>query len=195
MFDKFLNHIEKYASISEEEAEFAINNFPLMKYQRNEVFFREGNIAKSIFFVIEGCVRLFYNVDGDEKTAYFFMEGKFFCANESFLKNIPAKENFQALENTTIMSFPKLLDVTQFKRFPSYQMIERYALIDELITNNRIIESFVSKSPEERCIELLKTNKELFQRVHQHYIASYLGISPQSLSRIRKRISNSFQKP
>ncbi|OHX64557.1 Crp/Fnr family transcriptional regulator [Flammeovirga pacifica] len=189
MLDKFRQLIEKYASISEEEAKFAVNHFPVEKHDKNEVFFKEGSIAKTVYFVIEGCVRIFYNVDGNEKTAFFFTEGKFFCANESFLNNTPARENFQALENTTIMSFPKSFDVAQMEKFPNFEMIEKYALIDELITNNRIIESFVTKSPEERYIDLLKTNKALFQRVHQQYIVSYLGISPESLSRIRKRIA------
>lgn len=193
-FGKFLKHITKYAPLTEEEAEFARNHFPIKKYSKNEVFFKEGNTARSIYFVIEGCVRLFYSVDGNEKTAYFYTEGKFFCANESFARNTSARENFQALESTTIMLFPKSLGDELFETFPNFEMVERLALIDELITNNRIIESFVSKSPEERYIELLKTNKELFQRVHQQYIASYLGISPQSLSRIRKRITkNSSQ--
>jgi CRP/FNR family transcriptional regulator, anaerobic regulatory protein len=189
MFDKFLDLINQYISISEEEAEFAKNHFPLKSYSKNEVFFKEGNIATSIYFVVEGCVRLFYNVEGNEKTAFFYTEGKFFCANESFVKNTTARENFQALENTTIMSIHKSFDIKLLKKFPNFEMIERYALLDELITNNRIIESFVSNSPQERYIELLKTNKEIFQRVHQQYIASYLGISPESLSRIRKRIT------
>ena len=189
MFDKFLKHISKYILLTEEEAEFARNHFVIKKYSKNEVFFKEGNIARNIYFVIEGCVRLFYSVEGNERTAYFYTEGKFFCANESFAKNTPARENFQALENTTIVLFPKSLNDKLFKTFPNFEMVERLALVDELITSNRIIESFVSKSPEERYIELLKTNKALFQRVHQQYIASYLGISPQSLSRIRKRIA------
>ncbi|MBB6461988.1 Crp/Fnr family transcriptional regulator [Flammeovirga kamogawensis] len=190
MLNKFVTHINKYAPITTEEAEYAFAHFPVKEYKKNEVFFKEGSVATNIYFVIEGCVRLFYNVDGNEKTAFFFTEGKFLCANESFIKNTIAKENFQALENTTIMLFPKTLDPTIFTKFPNFEMIEKYALIDELITNNRIIESFVTKSPEERYIDLLKTNKALFQRVHQHYIASYLGISPQSLSRIRKRIAS-----
>lgn len=190
MFDKFIKHINQYLSLSKEEIEFAKNHFPLKEYSKNEVFFKEGNIATSIYFVIEGCVRLYYNADGNEKTAYFYTEGKFFCANESFVKNTPARENFQALENTTIMSIHKSFDVELLDKFPNFEIIERYALLDELITNNRIIESFVSKSPQERYTELLKTNKALFQRVHQQHIASYLGISPESLSRIRKRIAN-----
>ncbi len=191
MFDKFLKHISEYILLTEEEITFAKNHFPIKSYTKNEVFFHEGNIAKRIYFVIEGCVRLFYSVDGDEKTAYFYTEGKFFCANESLAKNTPARENFQALENTTVMLFPKTPDEALFKKFPNFEVLERLALVDELITSNRIIESFVSKSPEERYIELIKTNKALFQRVHQQYIASYLGISPQSLSRIRKRLSQS----
>jgi CRP-like cAMP-binding protein len=190
MYNKFLNHISQYLSLNKDEIEFAKSHFPLKEYSKNEVLFKDGTIATSINFVIEGCVRLFYNVNGNEKTAYFYTEGKFFCANESFLTETPARENFQALENTVVMSIHKTIDVELLKNYPNFEIIERYALLDELITNNRIIESFVSKSPQERYIELLRKNRDLFQRVPQHYIASYLGISPESLSRIRKRIAN-----
>lgn len=189
MFKKFLTLINQYASLNKEEVGFARKNFPIRTYSRNEVFFKEGEISQSIFFVLKGCARLFYNVDGKEKTAFFYTEGKFLCANESFLKGIPAKENFQALEDTTVMIFHKSINVQIVKNFPNFEMIERLALIDELITSNRIIESFISKSPEERYLELLESNMDLFQRVHQQYIASYLGVSPESLSRIRKRIA------
>ena len=104
MSDKFKSLLQQYITISEEEAGYAIDNFPIYNYQTNEVFFREGSFAKAVFFVLEGCVRLFYNVEGNERTASFFTEGKFFCANESLLKKIPARENFQALENTTVLS-------------------------------------------------------------------------------------------
>ncbi|MCG8581993.1 MAG: Crp/Fnr family transcriptional regulator [Bacteroidales bacterium] len=190
MFEKFLKLITQYSPLSDDEVDFARTHFPIKKYEKNELIFQEGNIANSIYFILEGCVRLFYNVDGKEKTAFFYTEGKFMCANESFLKEIPARENFQALEDTTLIVIHKAIDIEMVKRFSNLEMVERLALIDELISSNRMIESFVTKSPSERYIDLLRTNRELFQRVHQQYIASYLGISPESLSRIRKRIAH-----
>jgi CRP-like cAMP-binding protein len=136
---------------------------------------------------LQGCVRLFYNADGNEKTAHFYTEGKFICAGESYNLNIPAKENYQAIEGTVLMHFHKQTINDLLKLFPNFELIARIATEDELISCQHMIASFITKSPEERYLELLKTNKELFQRVHQQYIASFLGVSPETLSRIKKR--------
>lgn len=191
MFDKFLGLISQYHSLSKEETDLVRDQFPIKSFKKNEIIFNEGRIAKSIYFVLEGFVRLFYTSNGKDKTAFFYTEGQFFCANESFLKKTPANENFQALENTTLLIIHKSIDTEMIKKFPTFGIIERLALIEELVTSNRMIESFVSKSPEERYLNLLKTNQDLFQRVDQQHIASYLGISPESLSRIKKRILTS----
>lgn len=191
MFEKFLKLITEYSVLNEEEVEFVRANIPIKSYSKNEIIFNEGNISQTIYYVLEGCVRLFYNVDGNEKTAFFYTEGKFMCANESFLKGTPARENFQVLEKTTLMHFDKSIDSEFIRKSPNFELIDRLAIIDELINSNRLIESFVTKTPQERYLDLLKSNNDIFQRVPQQYIASYLGISPESLSRIRKRIANS----
>lgn len=188
MFDKFLKLIHQYSPLTKAEAEFIEKNIPIKIYAKNELFFEEGTISQTIYFVLEGCVRQFYNVEGKEKTAYFYAEGKFICAGESYNFNIPAIENFQALEGTTLMLFHKPMNDLLLKTFPNFELIARYATEDELISCKQMIASFVTKSPQQRYLELLVTNKELFQRVDQQYIASYLGISPESLSRIKKRI-------
>lgn len=189
MIEKFVKFISKYSPINQEETEYIEKNIPLKRFSKNEVFFREGSISKAIYFILEGCVRLFYNADGKDKTAYFYTEGKFLCANESFINKTPARENFQALENTTLMVFTEANLIDLLKNYSNFENVERFAILDELVTSNRLIESFTTQSPEERYIELLDSNRELFQRVPQQYIATYLGVSPESLSRIRKRIS------
>ena len=189
MLDQFQGLLKNYPSISEEEYDFIKRNIPIKTYSKNEVFFKEGMIAQTIYFVLSGCVRLFYNADGNDKTAYFYTEGMFICANESYLHHTPANENFQALEETTVLLFHKSIESTLNEKLKNYQEIERLAIVEELIRSNRIIESFITKKPEERYLELIQSNMELFQRVHQQYIATYLGISPESLSRIRKRLA------
>jgi len=123
MFEKFVALISQYASLNKEEVEFARKNFPIKSYSKNEMISNEGEISQSIYFVLEGCVRLFYNVDGKEKTAFFYTEGKFLCANESFLKNTPAKENFQALEDTTVVIFHKSINVEIVKKFSNFEIL------------------------------------------------------------------------
>jgi len=103
MFDKFLKLIRFYTELKPEDIDFFKSHIPINSFKKNELIFREGKISKTIYFILKGCVRLFYNVDGNEKTAFFYTEGKFVCAGESYTFNIPAKENYQAIEDTGII--------------------------------------------------------------------------------------------
>jgi CRP/FNR family transcriptional regulator, anaerobic regulatory protein len=148
----------------------------------------EGKISNEIYFVTKGCVRLFYNVEGNDKTAFFYTEGQFICAGESYTFNIPAIENYQAVERTEIYVITKPKIEELLKRSPKFEIIARIATENELITCQKVIASFVTKSAEERYIDLLNTQGTLFQRVPQQYIASFLGVSPETLSRIKARV-------
>jgi CRP-like cAMP-binding protein len=181
-------HIKLYASLSEQEIQLLQNAVDKKVYDKSEIIFTEGNVSDEIYFVTKGCVRLFYNVDGTDKTAFFYTEGKFICAGESYTFNIPASENYQAVEQTEIFVFTKSKIDVLLKEVPKFEIIARIATENELITSQKVIASFVTKSAEERYIDLLNTQGELFQRVPQQYIASFLGVSPETLSRIKTRV-------
>ncbi|WP_281350274.1 Crp/Fnr family transcriptional regulator [Maribellus comscasis] len=157
-------------------------------YKKNEMIFCEGKISHDIYFVIKGCVRFFYNVHGKDRTAFFYTEGQFICAGESYTFQVPAKENFQAIEETTLMIFSRKNTDKLLKISPKFELIARIATENELISCQKIIASFVTQSAEERYKELLNNNGKLFQRVPQQYIASFLGVSPETLCRIKKRV-------
>ena len=157
-------------------------------YKKNDVIFTEGKISSEIYFVEKGCVRLFYNVDGNDKTAFFYTEGQFICAGESYTYNIPAIESYQVIEQTEIFVFTKKKAEKLLSEAPRLEVIARIATENELITCQKVIASFVTKSAEERYTDLLNTQGELFQRVPQQYIASFLGVSPETLSRIKRRV-------
>ncbi len=180
--------IDTYVDLNQEEMSLLENFLTKKTYNKKTVFFEEGKIANEIYFVSKGCVRLFYNVNGNDKTAFFYTEGQFICAGESYTFNIPAVENYQAIENTDLILFTKS-DIEELTRqIPKMEVIARVAVENELITSQKVIASFVTKSPEERYLDLLNTQKELFQRVPQQYIASFLGVSPETLSRIKTRV-------
>ncbi|MEH0153529.1 Crp/Fnr family transcriptional regulator [Limibacter armeniacum] len=194
MFEKFIKLVSYYLDINNDETLFLKNHVPIVTYRKNETFFSEGNISKTIYFVLNGCVRLYYNVDGVDKTAFFYTEGKFICAGESYTFNVPAKENFEAVEDTVLMHFDKSMLETLLSIYPRFEVLARIAVEDELLTCQQMIASFVTKSPEERYMELLSTNGQLFQRVPQQYIASFLGVSQETLSRIKKRVKEKEAK-
>ncbi|MGH1338088.1 MAG: Crp/Fnr family transcriptional regulator [Aureispira sp.] len=187
--DLLLAYLQQYISLNQEEIAFLQQNLTIKEHPKNELLFQEGNISRTIYFVSKGLVRLFYTVDGLEKTAFFYTAGKFICAGESFTYAIPAKENYQTIETATIIHLDKNNIEKLLIQLPQLEIIGRMAVEEELITAQKIIASFVTKSPTERYLELLDQQGELFQRAPQQYIASYLGVSPETLSRIKKRIT------
>lgn len=185
---RLIENIKQYTSLDEQEQDLLLNSVEKRTYHKNETIFTEGRISTDIYFVTKGCVRLFYNVNGNDKTAFFYTEGQFICAGESYTFNVPAIENYQAVEETEIFIFTKEKVEILMSKAPKMEIIARIATENELIKCQRVIASFVTKTAEERYVELLSTQGELFQRVPQQYIASFLGISPETLSRIKSRI-------
>jgi CRP-like cAMP-binding protein len=185
---KLIENIKAYVSLNSNEIGHLEESIEKKTYNKHDIIFTEGKIADKIYFVNKGCVRLFYNVDGNDKTAFFYTEGQFICAGESYTFNIPAVENYQAVEQTDIYVFSKSKIEILLSKVPEMEVIARIATENELITCQKVIASFVTKSAEERYLDLLNTKGELFLRVPQQYIASFLGVSPETLSRIKKRI-------
>ena len=186
--ERLLENINRYTPLSEQETTLLLSIVEKKVYQKNELIFAEGKIADEIYFITKGCVRLFYTVDGNERTAFFYTEGQFICAGESYTYGIPAIENYQAVEPTELFIIRKAKIEPLLKEVPRFEVIARIATENELIASQKMIASFVTKSAEERYIDLLNSQGELFQRVPQQYIASFLGVSPETLSRIKTRV-------
>lgn len=184
----FVDYIKLYTDFSDEELQMLQEVTDRRTYKKGEIIFEEGNISEDIYFVTKGCIRLFYNADGTEKTAFFYTEGQFICAGESYTFGVPAIENYQAIEESEVYVFNKAVNDKLLEITPRFEILARIATENELIVCQKMIASFVMKSAEERYVELLQTQRELFQRVPQQYIASYLGVSPETLSRIKTRV-------
>ncbi|MGG8495844.1 Crp/Fnr family transcriptional regulator [Tenacibaculum sp. TC6] len=185
---QLIENIKAYTPLTKQEIELLTTSTVKRTFKKNELIFSEGKVANDIFYVSKGCVRLFYNANGTDKTAFFYVEGQFICAGESYTFNIPAIENYQAVEETELFVFNKAAIEQLLLKAPKFELIARIAVENELITCQKVIASFVTKSAEERYIDLLTTQGDLFLRVPQHYIASFLGVSPETLSRIKTRV-------
>lgn len=187
MLKTLIDYISTYVELSDAEIDLLSNSLEKRTYEGNEIFFEEGEVADEIYFVTQGCVRLFYNVDTEDKTAFFYTEGQFICAGESYTYHVPARENYQALGYTELYVFGQCQVEELLASCPKFEIIGRVATENELIRSQKIIASFVAQSAEERYLELLNTQADLFQRVPQRYIASFLGISAETLSRIKSK--------
>ena len=188
MIDALISHFEKHITLNSEEIDYLRKQVPIINYDKQAYLLREGNTSMHFFFVIKGCVRMFYEVEGIEKTAFFYTENDFISAYESFTKQLPSKSSFQAIEQTQVAGISVNLAADLLRFSPKFAALARIFMEEELIIYQQIISSFITLNAEQRYQHLLTSRPDIVQRVPLHYLATYLGVSPETLSRIRKRI-------
>lgn len=150
---------------------------------------QEGDVSKAFYFMLSGCVRLFYSAEGEDRTAFFYTKEDFVTAFESYKYETPTNQNFECLEDTEVVCITRVVAKDILTKFPKFEFLARGMIEEELILYHDMVSSFVMLSPEQRYQKLLEKNTDLFQRIPQRQIATYLGIKPESLSRIKKRIA------
>ncbi|TDF38407.1 Crp/Fnr family transcriptional regulator [Alteromonadaceae bacterium M269] len=151
---------------------------------------RQGDTSQHAYFVKSGCLRMWYNDHGDDITVKFFTSGDVVSSLESFYQEIPSIFGIEAVIPSTVMS----VDKATFKKYATESSAFNQEMLAVAVAcmadYQNLFLNRIMKSPEDRFQLLMELNPELFDIVPHHYIASYLGITPVSLSRIRKRISD-----
>lgn len=190
MIDNLIKHFEQHVDLEDAEIEFIKDNIPVKKIKKNQLLLAKGETSKEFYFILKGSVRLFYMTDFEEKTAFFYFENMFVSSYESFTKQVPSKHYLQTIEDSVIaiISFEvahKLLEL-----FSKFDFLARVMMEEELIVCQEIISSFITQNAEKRYLKLISDKKHLLQRIPQYHLATFLGVAPETLSRIRKRISS-----
>lgn len=155
--------------------------------KKGTILLREGDDSTNTFFVLSGCIRQYYLVDGEEKTTEFFTEDQsIFPAGPS---STISKFYLECVEDTkyTITSASQQKEI--YEKFPRFESLCRIATEQEFAEYQEKAAKYMISSPEERYLNLIDTRPDLLNRVPQYQLASYLGVKPESLSRIRKRLS------
>lgn len=182
--------IKAYISFNEIEWEAFKSYLELLTLKKKAHFAVNGKICEAIGFIVKGSVRYYHIKDGMDITGYFSFEKEFVSSYKSFLKQEPSNSYIQALEDTELICISYQNMELLLKHELLAHKTERFG---RLVAEHYIccyedrIHSFIVQSPEERYIHMMQTEREILQRVPQHYIATFLGITPVSLSRIRKR--------
>lgn len=187
MQDKLFDFISKYVSLTEEEknAILALNLFRTVK--KGTTLLEEGQKSKDSYFVLQGCIRTYYIIDGEEKTTAFYTEMEALTPH-CVVSNTPSKYYASCVEDSILAVSNLDMEAEINGKFPKFDTMCRM-LSEELLAKERIdFDEFKTSSPEERYQNLLQKRPDLIQRVPQHQLASFLGIKPQSLSRLRARV-------
>jgi CRP-like cAMP-binding protein len=190
MQNEFLKYISKFVSLTEEEANAIVEDIYIKKFKKGTLLLREGEISKESYFVLRGCVRQFCFLDGEEKTTNFFTEEQWITSTTSFAQNIPANHYFSCLEDSILIVGNEEREKEFYQKFPKLEYLSRVIMGKEIGKYQEMMVTYITDTPEQRYIKILKNRSELIQRVPQHQLASYIGVKPESLSRIRKRIFN-----
>lgn len=160
------------------------------KIKKNEFILKEGTCCNYLGFVKQGALRTFYvDEKGNDASFLLQIDNDFFGDYESMMLEAPSKLNIKALEDTEVWIWAQEEMEALFKSDMYWMRYGRTIALKVFLDAKRRLEYLFYFTPEERYIDLLQNRPDIFQRIPQKYISSYLGISPQSLSRIRKRIS------
>ena len=152
------------------------------------ILLNEGDVSRYAYFIKQGCLRLWFNNKGRDITFQFFFENEAVSSVESFRSGEPSLFSIESIEATTIYVISKKTFEQIFMGDPVYAAFIQATMIKRMSHYSRLFMSYIKNTPEERYRELLKTSPHIIKRVPQHYIASYLGITSVSLSRIRNRM-------
>ena len=186
--EQLISFIKTYSPLSN-DAEQAIQNC-LEKFvlPKNEFLVTEGKVCRNLYFLEQGAVRGYYLLDGKEITHWFAFENDFVTSSHSFITGQPAVENIQLLEGSVLWSITKEKLTNLFNQYPEIERLVRIAYEKYYL---RLEERFVNtqfKTAAELYESLLRRTPHILERVSLGMIASYLGISQETLSRIRSRL-------
>ncbi|MBO0930882.1 Crp/Fnr family transcriptional regulator [Fibrella aquatilis] len=185
----FRTALARFAPLTEADWAMLEPHLRVEAIQKHQYFAETGKQATTIAFVLTGSFRQYYLKDGDERTTYFYFEGHLMSAYFSCISQQPSLLTIEALTAGSYVVFPYTVLADLYERSPAWQKFGR--LLNEYIAmglEDRMV-GLLTQSPEERYLALLGSNKKkIIERIPQHYIANYLGITPVSLSRIRARV-------
>lgn len=180
--------LSQYITLSEEEKNALISLDIFHSFKKGTILLKEGQKTKESYFVLKGCIRTYYVIDAEEKTTAFYteMEG---LTPPCVITKTPSDYYVSCIEDCILLISNSDMEAEVNAKFPKFESLCK-KLSEELLAKERMdFDEFKTSTPEQRYLNLLEKRPDLIQRVPQHQLASYLGIQPQSLSRLRARIS------
>ena len=187
--EALIRTIRQLISLTGEEENIVADLFKPRRLNAGEYFLEEGKVCRHVAFIETGLVRYYMNDDGQEKTIYFNREGEFVCNYQSFLPQKPSNVAIQALEDTELLVIGYEGLQTLYEQVRGGERFGRLAIEQVFLTSSEQLRSLYTDPPAVRYRQFLDAYPGLVQRLQQYHIASYVGIKPQSLSRIRKRLT------
>lgn len=187
MQNLIFDYISRYVSLTDDERNAMAGLDVFRSVKKGTILLKAGQKSRDGYFVLKGCLRTYYIKEGEEKTTEFYTEMEGITPN-CVVTNEPSEYYVAAIEDSIIAQSNPDMEADMFERFPKFESLCRILSEELIVKQQTSIDDFKTSSPEQRYLSMLQNRSHLIQRVPQHQLASYLGIKPQSLSRLRARI-------
>lgn len=190
MKQKLINYFSSISPLSEDEVKAIYDSSVVNEYEKNTVLLKEGQSAKNTYFLFKGLIRQYSLIDGEEKTTAFFTEGQWVISLGTFDEVKPSVFSWVCEEDCILLVGNDSLAQDLFKNYPRLESIARKIVENTFAEYKQTMTSYLTDTPEQRYLRLLESRSDLIQRIPQYQLASYIGVKPESLSRIRKRLAS-----
>ncbi len=191
MYELFFQNFNKKVALTQEEETLIKTYLTPKKLRKKQYLLQEGDVCKAFAFIEKGALKA-YSVDdsGNEHIIQFGLEGWIISDLYSFLTGEPATYNIDAIEDAELVLISKSAHEELLQKFPKYETFTRMNITGAYLAMQKRLNSIISSPLEERYANFTALYPEIVQRVPQHMIAAYMGLTPETLSRIRRRISS-----
>lgn len=187
MDSKIIKFISQYISLTEAEARIIKDSKLIKEFKKGDVLLRAGEYSNRCFFVLNGCIRSYYLVDGEEKNTEFFIENATIIPL-SYRTKEPSNYFLSCLEDAVISVASPEQNQLLVQKIPKLKNLIAKLNENNIIQKQIMYDDFKNLSAEERYLKLFNTRPDLINRIPQYHLATFLGITPVSLSRLRARI-------
>ncbi|MEX2641086.1 MAG: Crp/Fnr family transcriptional regulator [Balneolales bacterium] len=190
MFDKLYESIQQNVSLTAEEWELCKYNFRPKRMLKRQFLLQEGDVCHRLTFAEKGAL-FSYSVDpkGGQHVIQFAFEGWWIADLQSFFTNTPSSFNIEVLEDSDLLIIDRKNHDMLLNEIPAYERYQRIILQNAYVALQQRVENSLGLTAEEKYARLIRKNPEFMNWVPQHLVASYLGISPETLSRVRGQLS------
>ena len=179
--------IAQYVTLSDDEMEDVTSKFKSKAVKKNDFLLKQGDTCKDLLFVQKGCLRLYYIKDDIEVSVWFAFQDSSAIEIYSFISGDPSNYYLQAIEDSEVLFLPKTELNKLYQSYPKIQEMMRNFWEDVILNLIKRFTALQTDSAEKRYLDLLEQPTYL-ERIPQKYLASFIGVTPTSLSRIRKQI-------
>lgn len=189
MYNKLINYFLRITNLSADEIKVLTESMLVKNFKKGSSLLKEGQYNNDTFFILDGCVRQFKIIDGNDISTNFYTEEQWIISLENFDRKTASTYNLICVEDTTVVVGNEQKAQELFKQFPRFETTSRQIMETVFMEQQNQMTSYITDKPEQRYLKLLNSRPEIFQRVPQYDIATYIGVKPESLSRIRGKLN------